>query len=75
MAKYRIVLECDNKAAFDMLKLQGGETVDLGNRIAGLLLTGELGFADAIGLACYGTILVSSEEVKALTEVQEKIDG
>lgn len=63
MKKRRITLDVNCTQAFDMLSAMQGNTGPLGTRLAGLLMTGEVGFADAVGLATYGITVTAVEEI------------
>jgi hypothetical protein len=70
MSKYQITLEVDDVMLFDMLHKMQGDTKALGSRLAGLLLTGEIGTIDAIGMAVYGVTHV--ETTPAITAQPEE---
>ncbi len=54
MAKLNVTLDVDPGVLFDRLHHLKGDTAALGARLAGLLLTGEAGIIDRVGLAVYG---------------------
>jgi hypothetical protein len=62
MAKLRITLDVDTAELFDMLR-RVGDGGALGNRLAGVLLTGEASLTDALGLSIYGVKLASSQKI------------
>lgn len=62
MSKIRIIFEVDTVQLFDRLHAMRGGCGPIGERIVGVMMTGQLGVADAIGMAVYGVSLISSEK-------------
>lgn len=58
-----VTLHVDPVKLFDALKAISGNTLPLGQRLAGLLMTGEISGLDAIGLAVYGITVAQVGEL------------
>lgn len=54
MAKLRVTFEVDTIEMFDRLAAVKGHGSLLGDRLIGVLMTGEAGFSERVGLSYYG---------------------
>jgi hypothetical protein len=63
MAKLRITFEVDSVELFDRIKDMKGNWSPLVERMAGVLMTGESSFGDAVGMAFYGVTVASAERI------------
>lgn len=59
MAKMRITFDVDSIQLFDNIAKMNGDWSPLVERMAGVLMTGETGFSESVGMAFYG-VTVSS---------------
>lgn len=59
MAKLRISFDVDTSQLFDSISAMEGDWTPLIQRMSGVMMSGENGFLDAVGMAFYG-IEVSS---------------
>jgi hypothetical protein len=59
MAKMRIVFDVDTGQLFDSIAAMQGDWSPLVQRMAGLMMTGEACFRDAVGMAFYGVEVAS----------------
>lgn len=59
MAKLRIAFDVDTSELFDRIAAMQGDWTPLVQRMAGVLMTGETGFPDAIGMGFYGVEVAS----------------
>ena len=64
MARLRVSFEVDTIALFDRIHGLAGNCAPLGERLVGALMTGEQGFAEAVGMATYGVTLAKVEPVE-----------
>lgn len=62
MAKMRITFDVDSGELFDSIAKMSGDWTPLVQRMAGVMMTGESGFVDAVGMACYGVEVVSIQQ-------------
>lgn len=58
--KRRIIIDVDSDVLFNRLRDLNGDTLDLGERLAGVLMTGEATLTTAIGLGLYGISIAGS---------------
>jgi hypothetical protein len=61
MAQMRITFDVDTGKLFDSIAAMQGNWSPLVQRMAGVLMTGESGFADAVGMAFYGIEVASAQ--------------
>lgn len=61
MAKIRVTFEVDTGEMFNMVAKVGDGGAACASRLVEPLLTGEIGWMGAVGLACYGIEFVGSE--------------
>ncbi len=59
MAKMRFTFDVDSGKLFDSIAMMGGDWTPLVQRMAGVLMTGEASFSEAVGMAVYGVEVVS----------------
>lgn len=60
MAKLRITFDVDTGTLFDSIAVMNGDWSPLVQRMAGVMMTGEMGgFANQVGMAFYGIEVVS----------------
>jgi len=57
MATIRVTFDVDTGQLFDTLQKMNGDTSAIGERIVGVLLTGECPWRDEVGMAVYGITL------------------
>lgn len=55
-------VRADRTKLFDALRKMNGDTSALGTRIVQSLLGGEVSFADAVGMECYGVSMTEKKE-------------
>jgi hypothetical protein len=72
MGKHLIQIEVDGSQLFDAIAKVGGDEAPglVGTRLLGVMMTGEIGIADTIGLAVYGIDVRSIQKLR--TENQDK---
>lgn len=54
MSKIRITFDVEPAVLFEMMHKMHGDCAAIGTRLIGVMMTGEAGFAEAIGMATYG---------------------
>lgn len=54
MAKIRVAFEVDQSQLFDTIQKMGGDCSMIGERIVGVLLSGEAPWREQLGMAVYG---------------------
>lgn len=59
----KITFEVDPARLFDAVKNMGGNCAGIGERVAGVMMTGKSGTADDIGLAMYGIVFLGQEDI------------
>lgn len=64
MAKHRVTFEVDNIILFDMLREVHGNPDGIGQRVAGVFLTGNCDFREALGLAVFGITFIGTEKIE-----------
>ena len=57
MAKIRVAFEVDQSQLFDTIQKMGGDCRMIGERIVGVLLSGEAPWREQLGMAVYGITL------------------
>lgn len=72
MAKLRVTFEVDSDAMFDTLAKVNDGGVACASRLIEPLLTGQVGFADAVGLGIYGIKFKGSERIDDLEQGVDK---
>lgn len=75
MARLRITFDIDTERLFDTLSKMSSDHTAIGGRVVGVMLTGEAGFKEKLGMAMYGVEHVKTENappivVRELPEVQ-----
>jgi hypothetical protein len=70
----RLTFEVDQIQLFDTLKKLDGDWSFLGNRLVEVMLGGEAGFRDAIGMAMYGITLVTEPQAQGESEEERSDD-
>ena len=61
--KLRVTMDVDTSELFDRVRMMKGDCSLIGFRIVGVMLTGDAGFADKIGMAMYGVTIHSVEKL------------
>lgn len=74
MAKFRIAFDVDTSKMFDSIAAMNGDWSPLVQRMAGVMMTGETGLVDALGMALYG-IEVASIQRTDLAQPSEDANG
>ena len=59
--KRRIIIDVDSDVLFNRLRDLNGDALGFGERLAGVLMTGEATLTTAIGLGLYGISIAGSE--------------
>lgn len=59
MAKLRVTFDVDTSALFDSIAAMNSDWSPLVQRMAGVMMTGEASFPDAVGMAFYGVEVAS----------------
>lgn len=73
MAKLRISFDVDTGQLFDSIAAMKGDWSPLVERMAGVMMTGETGFRDAVGMAAYG-VEVSSIQRTDLPSAENEVN-
>lgn len=63
--KHRITFEIEPAILFDSIHLLGGDTVAIGRRLIGVMMTGDVSLSEAIGMGVYGISVVGIESMPA----------
>jgi len=61
--KIRLTLEADPRTIVAMLKAMRGNCALIGERLASVIVTGEVGFEQRVGLESYGVSVVALEKM------------
>ena len=61
MATIKLTFEVDTGALFDSVAKMNGDTSILGERLIGVMMTGQASFREQLGMSVYGISLLPSD--------------